>query len=119
MKLSITVDGNTDTFTVPDNMMVEARDFFEKLDSDMDKGWQMSREWVQNPTADQRCQIAADKILSAIETDNDKLLMLMVAYILYKKPGITGVHIATNGDMTETVLICEPEADKPLGPIFN
>ncbi len=119
MKLNITVDGETDAFSIPDNMIAEARDFFDKLDADMDKGWQMSRDWVQKPTPDQRCQIAADKILSAMESDNKKLLMLMVAYILYKKPGIQGIHIATNGDMTETVLIMEPEQDKPMGPIFS
>ena len=121
MKLNITVDGESDTYRIPDNLIVEARDFFDKLDADMDKGWQMSRDWVDNPTPDQRCQIAADKILGAMETDNQKLLMLMMAYILYKKPGIQGVHIATNGDMTQTVLVMEPdqEPDKPMGPIFG
>ncbi len=119
MKLNIIVDGRSNAFNVPDNMLVEARDFFDKMDSDMDKGWQMSRDWVDDLSAEQRCQVAADKILDAIENDNEKLLMMMAAYILYKMPGITGVHIDVTGDMNETAIIMGQEDDRPLGPIFN
>ena len=62
MKLNIIVDGRTNAFEVPDDVLVDAKDFFDKLDADMDKGWQMSRDWVEKPDAEQRCQIAADKI---------------------------------------------------------
>ena len=54
MKLNIIVDGRTNAFEVPDNLLVEAKDFFKKLDADMDKGWQMSRDWVEKPNAEQR-----------------------------------------------------------------
>ncbi len=119
MKLNIIVDGRSNAFEVPDKLLVEAKDYFEKLDVDMDKGWQMSRDWVESPNAEQRCQIAADKILTAIETDNDKLLMLMSAYILRTMPGAKTVNIDITGDMNETEIIMEHESIKPLGPIFN
>jgi hypothetical protein len=119
MKLNIIVDGRSNAFEVPDELLSEATDFFKKLDSDMDKGWQMSRDWVQNPDSEQRCQIAADKILTAIETDNEKLLMLMAAYILRTMPGVKGVNIDMTGDMNETDIIMVMETGKPLGPIFN
>jgi len=119
MKLNIIVDGRTNAFEVPDDILVDAKDFFDKLDADMNKGWQMSRDWVENPDAEQRCQIAADKLLTAIETDNEKLLMLMAAYILHTLPGVKSVNIDVTGDMNETDLIMEHESVKPLGPIFN
>ncbi len=119
MKLNIIVGDRANAFNVPDEMLTEAREFFDKLDSDMDKGWQMSRDWVQNPNTEQRCQIVADRILGAIENENEKVLMLMAAYILYKMPGVTGVHIDVTGDMNETAIIMEQENSKPLGPIFN
>ena len=119
MKLNIIVDGRSNAFEVPDPLLTEAQDFFARLDSDMDKGWQMSRDWVDNPNAEQRCQIAGDKILTAIETDNEKLLMLMAAYILKTMPGIKGINIDINGEMDETELIMGVESSKPLGPIFN
>ena len=119
MKLNIIVDGRTNAFEVPDNMLVDAKDFFDKIDSDMDKGYQMSRDWVENPNAEQRCQIAANTILTAIETDNEKLLMLMSAYILRTMPGVTGVNIDVTGDMNETDIIMGHEDNRPLGPIFS
>ncbi|MGB5396029.1 MAG: hypothetical protein WBN96_02685 [Gammaproteobacteria bacterium] len=119
MKLNIIVDGRANAFTVPDSLLVEAKDYFDKLNADMDKGWQMSRDWVQHPTPEQRCQIAGDRILTAIETDNEKMLMLMVAYILRTMPGIKGIYIDTTGDMNESELIMDVEDNRPLGPIFS
>lgn len=119
MKLNIIVDGRTNAFEVPDEILVEAKDFFDKMDADMAKGWQMSRDWVESPDAEQRCQIAADKILTAIENENEKMLMLMAAYILHTMPGVKSVNIDITGDMNETDLIMEHESVKPLGPIFN
>lgn len=119
MKLNIIVDGRSNAFDVPDHLLEDAVDFFAKLDSDMDRGWQMSRDWVDNPTPEQRCQIAADKILTAIETDNEKLLMLMAAYILRTMPGVTGINIDITGDMNETDIIMGHQDSRPLGPIFS
>ena len=119
MKLNIIVDGRSNAFEVPDEVLVEAKDFFDKMDADMAKGWQMSRDWVENPDAEQRCQIAADKMLTAIENDNEKMLMLMAAYILHTLPGVKSVNIDVTGDMNETDLIMEHESVQPLGPIFN
>jgi len=118
MKLNIIVDGRSNAFEVPDNLLLEATDFFDKLNADMDKGWQMSRDWVDMPNAEQRCQIAADRILTAIDTDNEKLMMLMAAYILKTMPGIKSINIDVSGDMNETDLIMEQETTAPLGPIF-
>ena len=120
MKLNIIVDGRSNAFDVPDNLLAEATDFFEKLDTDMDKGWQMSRDWVDNPNPEQRCQIAADRILTAIETENEKLLMLMAAYILRTMPGVTGINIDITGDMNETdIIMGRQDNTRPLGPIFS
>ena len=119
MKLNIIVDGRTSAFEVPDSLLTEAEAFFDKLDVDMNKGWQMSRDWVEMPNPEQRCQIAADKILTAIDTDNEKMLMLMAAYILRTMPGVKTVNIDNTGDMNETEMIMEHESVRPLGPIFN
>ena len=119
MKLNIIVEGRSNAFEVPDGLLSEAKDFFDKLDEDMSNGWQMSRDWVESPTAEQRCQIAGDKILTAIDTDNEKMLMLMVAYILRTSPGVKTINIDVTGDMNETELIMEHDSVRPLGPIFN
>ena len=119
MNLNIIVDGRANNFEVPDYLLTEAVDYFAKLDADMDRGWQMSRDWVDSPNTEQRCQIAADKILTAIETDNEKLLMLMAAYILRTMPGVTGINIDITGDMNETDIIMGQQDQRPLGPIYT
>ncbi len=103
MLLIINIEDQTYPVEVPAEILTEATDFFKKMDDDMDRGWQMSRSWVDNPGVEQRCQIIADKILSAFEHENKKLLMLLSAYILAKLPGVKTVYVSTNGDMQETV----------------
>ena len=60
MILNVAVDGQSVDINVPDSMLSEARDFFQKVDSDLDKGYQMGQFWVENPNPEQRCQIAAN-----------------------------------------------------------
>jgi hypothetical protein len=105
MILNVIVDEQTYPIRVSDEIITEGRDFFEKIDADMDRGWQMSRKWVDRPDDVQRCQIAADKILTAVETENEKLAALMAAYILQRMPNIDSVDIDISGDMTATELI--------------
>ena len=104
MILKVIVDERTIPIEVPDYMLTEARDFFAKMDADMDSGWQMSRTWVDKPNDLQRCQIAADKILTAIHTNNEKMATLMAAYILNKIPNATSVDVDAEGDMTQTTI---------------
>ena len=102
MILKIIIDEKTIPIEVPDYMLVEAEEFFNKMDADMDSGWQMSRTWVDQPDNVQRCQIAADRILTSVHTENEKMATLMAAYILKKLPNISVVDIDTEGDMTQT-----------------
>jgi len=112
MILNVVIDGQSMRLKIRDEMLVEARDFFQKMDADMDRGWQMSFTWIDNPDPVQRCQIAADKLYGAYENENQKLMMMMAAYILYKLPGISEIHVSTNGNMNETEVVL-PSAGVP------
>ena len=102
MILKAIIDEKTIPIEVPDYMLVEAEEFFNKIDLDMDSGWQMSRSWVDNPNNVQRCQIAADRILTSVHSNNEKMATLMAAYILKKLPNVSSVDIDTEGDITQT-----------------
>lgn len=104
MNLQVYIDDAVIPVTLPPTLLEEADDFFARMDSDMDKGWQMGREWVERPNTVQRCQIAANKLLGAIESGNDTLKMLMAGYIISRAPGIAAVRIDTGGEMQETEL---------------
>lgn len=102
MQFIVVVESNKYTIEVSEEALSRGDSFFQKMDSDMDKGWQMSREWVANPDQLQRCQIVADKLADAIENSNQTLADLTGAYILTHMPGVKEVHIDTEGEMQET-----------------
>ena len=105
MILKVTIDEKTFPLEVDNEMMNRGSNAFKKMDDDMNQGWQMSRVWVDNPNELQRCQIAADKMLTAIQQEKTATVGLMAAYILYKMPGIEAVDIDTSGDMTLTEIV--------------
>jgi len=98
MKLKITIEDRTRELEIPDNVFTNGISFFEKMDRDMDRGWQMGPEFIEQPTQTNRCQIAAEKILQAVDTQNENLLMLMAGYILTRMPDVTGINIDTSGE---------------------
>lgn len=100
MNLKIIIDDESQDIYIPDEFLSEASDYFDMLDKDMDKGYQMSRTWVANPDLMQRCQIIGDRILTALETENIKTGTLMAAYILSRVPNAYALHLNNEGDMT-------------------
>lgn len=112
MKLNILVDDITRAIEVPEQVLTEGEVFFQKMDRDMDRGWQMSREFVERPNTVQRCQIAADRLLASLSAGNAATTLLMAGYILKRSPGVIAVDIDTHGDMLHTELIfTKPSSD--------
>ena len=101
MILNINIDGGSYALDVPEQLFDEAADFFVTVDADMDKGWQIGRFWIDNPTPEQRCQIAANKLVDAFHTENKRMFYLMAAYILKTLPGVKGVTINSDLEIDE------------------
>ncbi len=102
MILKAIVDDQVYTLNVPDPVVADGEELFARLDSDMDKGWQMSRDWVDAPDRLQRCQIVADKLLSALENENQKLGVMMAGYILSRLPDVESVEMDLHGEIQNT-----------------
>ncbi len=105
MILKVFIDGHEDAIKVPDNIITDASDYFDMMDKDMDRGYQMSQKWVEKPDLYQKCQIASDHILTAMETHNDKTATLMAAYILNRVPHAKEIHLDLTGDMSEHEIV--------------
>jgi len=105
VKINVFIDEQMEQVDVPDDMVQDAEEFFARMDADMEKGWQMSREWVDAPNVEQRCQIVADRLLTAIMQENENTKLLMAAYILSRMPKATDVRIDTSGEITGTEFI--------------
>lgn len=108
MILKIYIDEQTYSIEVPQYVIEEGDDFFATIDRDLDNGYQMSREWVQDPGTVHRCQIVADRLLTAFHTQNEKTSVMMAGYILARMPDVIGVRMDTHGDMREHELITAP-----------
>ena len=115
MLLKAIIDDQELSLEVPEQLLQQGQAFFAKLDADMDQGWQMSREWVARPNQIERCQIVADKLLTALEKENDRLGVLMAGYLLSRLPGLEAVTLDTHGEMQNTLftLAAGPGATPP------
>ena len=113
MELRITVEEQTRVLPVPDALLRDAEEFFRKMDRDMDRGWQMSREFVEQPNKLQRCQIAAHKLLGALSSGNMALATLMAGYIVARMPGVSGIDIDATGEMQQTEFSYDAPAPAP------
>jgi hypothetical protein len=105
MRFKVIVGEQAYAIEIPEELLREASEFHAKLDRDMDRGWQMSREYVERPDPLQRCQIVADKLLTSLMNGNEATAMLMAGYIALRMPGATGVNIDATGEMQNTRLI--------------
>jgi hypothetical protein len=117
MKLDVIIDNKTHRIEVPQDMLAEGETFFQKMDRDMDSGWQMGPEFVESPDIAQRCQIAANKLLVSVSAQNQLLVQLMAGYILRRMPGIKTVDIDTGGEMLNTEFIFEENTRSAPRPV--
>ena len=98
MILNVVIDDQLLELNVPEAFLHQAQDFFAKMDSDMDRGWQVNREWVEQPDRMLRAQIAANKLLTALENEDDNLGRLMAGYILSRVPEVLTVELNPAGE---------------------
>lgn len=105
MILKAQIDDKLYELLVPDELLANAGDFFARMDADMDAGIQMNRDWIASPSLEQRCQIVADKLLTAIENENPKLGRLMAGYILTRLVNLEQVIIDTQGNPEATEFV--------------
>ncbi len=105
MRFKVIVGDEVFAIEVPEEMRRDSEEFFAKLDRDMGRGWQMSRDYVEQPDALQRCQIVADKLLTGLMNNNETTAMLMAAYIVTRMPGAVGVDVDTTGEIQNTEIL--------------
>jgi len=101
-ELKVILGENEYPLKIKENIINDAQSFFSKMDADMDKGWQMSKSWVENPSQFQRCQIAADRLFTSIHLNKKETAIMMAAYIINQMPTVKIIDIDTTGNMSET-----------------
>ena len=118
MILKVTLADQLLELNVPEDFLRKAGDFFAKMDADMDAGWQVNREWVETPDQYLRGQIAADKLLTALENEDHKLGRLMAGYIIARFPDIECVELSEQGETRDHELKARPGTAPPRQTSF-
>ena len=101
--LKIVLEDEQREIAVPENIVADAAPLLEKMDGDMDHGWQIGRRFSESPGTIERCQVAADRLLSALHTDNQASITLMACYILARLEGVAAVYINSHGEPDQTL----------------
>ena len=116
MKLKVIIEEQSFSLPVDPDFLQQATEFFDKMDKDMDQGWQMGRDWVEKPSPEQKLTIVADKLLTAIENDEKNLGMMMAGYIKSRAPQIDVIEMDVTGemghDLQESQAAATPEIQK-------
>lgn len=102
MQLNLIIDDWSMDLEIPEGYLETMHDSFEKMDKDMDEGWQIGQHWIRNPNLTQRCQLVAGKLLTALETHNEQLALMTGGYILSRMPNVKQVVIDNTGVPEET-----------------
>lgn len=123
MILNVVIDDQLLELNLPEAFLDQAQDFFAKMDQDMDAGWQVNREWVEKPDRLLRAQIAANKLLTALENEDHKLGRLMAGYILSRVPEIERLELNPAGETRDHTLKlldqpAPPNAANPDAPLL-
>ncbi len=101
MNFNITIDEESYTLEVKDELMQELQDAHKDMDVEYDRGFQLGRFWIESPTLEQRCQFTADKVVSAIHQENIRLFYVMAAYILRQFPELKRVTVSSDFEISD------------------
>ncbi|AGA33718.1 hypothetical protein TVNIR_2058 [Thioalkalivibrio nitratireducens DSM 14787] len=102
MFLNVIIDDQIYRLNVPDEIVTDAGDFFDRMDREMDAGCQLGREWVRQPGIEDRLRVVGDRLLSALERENHDVGRMMAAYILNRAPSVDTLSLDTTGEIQNT-----------------
>jgi len=91
-------------------LMNDADTLIQKMDQDMDLGIQLSRRFIPSPGQIERCQIVANRLLTALHTQNDASATLMAAYLITRLPTLKTAAINIDGEAEETLFYDDNDA---------
>jgi hypothetical protein len=112
MHLDVYIENRRYPLALTPDEIAGAAELFARMDRDMDGGWRMGPDYVQSPDRVQRCQIAASRLLLALEAGQQAQTRAMAGYILSRLPRVRSVHIDTGGEPQHTELL--NEAGEPV-----
>ena len=81
--------------------------FFDKMDSDMDRGIKLQGEMITDPDTKQRATFVAMNLIRALRQDNQAIVSASCAYLVNRLPALIEVHARDLGDTVNIELVEE------------
>jgi len=72
--------------------------FLDKMDGDMDRGFRISGEMINEPDAKQKATFVAMNLLRALQQEDDAKIAVACAYIGNRLPHVIEVRASDQGD---------------------
>ncbi|MDH5391651.1 MAG: hypothetical protein OEY11_00565 [Gammaproteobacteria bacterium] len=74
------------------------REYLDKMDSDMDAGFMLGDEKIDQPGAKDRAKFVAMTLIHSIDANNEQMIVATCAYLATREAGLTEVRADADGD---------------------
>ena len=81
--------------------------FFDKMDSDMDRGIKIQGELITNPDNRQRATFVAMNLIRALKQNNEAIISASCAYLVHRLPALSEVRARDQGSTVNIELVEE------------
>jgi len=107
MQLDVYIGDRMYPIEVTQQTLDLGKEFYDKIDQDMDGGWRMGPEYIESPDRIQRGQIVASRLLVAIETGNEMMTRALAGYFASRLPEVRSININLEGEALNTDLVTD------------
>lgn len=95
------------------------REYLDKMDSDMDDGFKLGDEQIDNPDAKARAKFVAMTLIHSIDADNEQMIVATCAYLASREASLSEVRAKAEGENMMLDLIYDQGAEVPFSKTLN
>jgi len=74
------------------------RQYLDKMDSDMEQGFQLGEDRIDNPESKDKAKYVAMTLIQSIEADNEPMIVATCAYLALREPGLSEIRAIAEGE---------------------
>lgn len=95
------------------------REYLDKMDSDMDGGFKLGDEQVDEPDAKARAKFVAMTLIHSIEADNEQMIVATCAYLASRESSLSEVRATAEGENMMLDLIYDQGSEVGFSRTLN
>lgn len=95
------------------------REYLDKMDSDMDGGFKLGDEQIDEPDAKARAKFVAMTLIHSIEADNEQMIVATCAYLASRESSLSEVRATAEGENMMLDLIYDQGSEVGFSRTLN